>query len=243
MLHIIIQLLQSSNYAYCTVVVSPFFLLHLSCISSCQEKQRLSYGSFLLPFSEGETELGWLHTGDLVTTEGVGLRTNPSQLSLLVLYFRQDPGLCVASGGVLVMPFTFYICAQRTNPGYLFRKLTLPHFTCHLSSFLLYVLVHSGNKWSIFFFLPRASKITGSNHCFPLFAYKCGSIVINSCLVRKMTIYQAQSKCHVYPLSLLTLLASCTVLSLVTFFLFFDGNKWVSISQPLNLSLTSPGPL
>ena len=31
------------------------------------------------------------------------------------------------------------------------------------------------------------------------------------------------------------LLFSPTIISMVTFFLFFDGNKWVSISWPLNL--------
>lgn len=45
-----------------------------------------------------------------------------------------------------------------------------------------------------FFFLSRVAKITWRNHCFLAFAYKYCSIVSKSCLGRKLTIYQAQSK-------------------------------------------------
>lgn len=73
------------------------------------------YGSLLSPFPEGKTELDCLHNGDLVTTEGTGLRTNLPQLSLLVLYPHQEPGLRVDSGGVSVMPV-----------GTFFRALSFP---------------------------------------------------------------------------------------------------------------------
>ena len=65
-------------------------------------------------------------------------------------------------------------------------------------------------------------------------------MVITICHLRSLTVGQAQKKCCVYPLSLLTLLSLGTMPGLVTFFLLFDSNKWGSISQPLNLLMTLP---
>lgn len=51
---------------------------------------------------------------------------------------------------------------------------------------------------------------------------------------------QEQRKCHIYSLSFSTLLSSLTMLSMETFLLFSDGNKYLSISQPLNVLMPLP---
>ena len=65
-----------------------------------------------------------------------------------------------------------YAHTQRTNPGCLFRELTLSYSTHHLSYFLLYVLAHGRTRWSIFclfVLLLSVAKITSSNLCFPVY--------------------------------------------------------------------------
>ena len=88
-----------------------------------------------------------------------------------------------------------------------------------------------------FVFTPKSGKITSSNLSFPV----CLEVLQHySCrLPYKKTDHLPSTEKVLRVFSLLDP-SALTILSMADFFLFFDGNKWISISWPLNLLMPLP---
>lgn len=164
---------ESSNRSHCTGVISLFLCVHSLVLIVIKYLKNRGYIMFsLITFSRRGNE------GQLAPSWGIccwrsGAEDKPT--SVFSLSFVPSPRVWTLWGRWRCDDDTFtqlllYGHAQSTNPGCLFRELTLLHSTHHLSCFLLYVLAYGGTKWSIFFSLPRLAKITSRNLCFPVFA-------------------------------------------------------------------------